>query len=74
MCIKDETGRWGTQIALCNSRRLLADFVNGRRIGLRFFSPQAVGGRGAALFNMWDCFIVLISVRDCLNGSSIKLM
>ncbi len=47
----------------CNSRRL-SYFVCGRRIGLRFFSPHSVGGRGAALFNMWDCFIVLISVRD----------
>jgi hypothetical protein len=57
---------------VCNFLLLLADVVCDRRIGLRFFSPQAVGGRGASLFNMWDCFIVLISVRDSLMCISAK--
>ena len=29
---------------------------------MRFFIAKAVGGKGVAMFNAWDCFIVTLSV------------
>ncbi len=34
-----------------------------RRIGLHFFFPKTVGGKGLALFNAWHCIIIIASVR-----------
>jgi hypothetical protein len=35
--------------------------VHDRRIGLRFFFPKTVGGKGLAFFNAWHCLIIAIS-------------